>query len=293
MKKHASVIGDPVTHSLSPAIHKRWLRLCHVSGTYRAQQVAKEELNAFLFTWARGMPEQVGHNVTMPHKQEAFYWALQHPAVAVQPYAHMTRAVNLVFRRGDRLFADNTDAVVAQTLFADALQVRVDSRPLRVVILGAGGAARAVAIGISAFPHGAQITFVRTRKSNSPWSRDTFPLDIGLHSGATQRVLHLDALPRLLSQTDLLVNASPCGMQGYPSLDVPLWRLSREAVVADLVYRPVVTPFIKAAQAEALTTIDGLSFLLVQAAHSFESLFGVTPFLCDSLEASYRWLAKQ
>lgn len=293
MKKYASVIGDPITHSLSPAIHERWLRLCRISGTYRVQQVVKEELGAFLFTWARGRPEQVGHNITMPHKQEAFYWASQHPAVAVQPYAHMTRAVNLVFRRDDRLFADNTDAVAAQTLFADWLQDRVGRRPLRVVILGAGGATRAVAVGVSAFAHGAHITFVRTRKSNDPFSRDMFPLDITLHAGATQRVLSLDVLPRLLSQTDLLVNASPCGMPGYPSLDVPLWRLSREAVVADLVYRPIATSLIRNAKAEGLTTIDGFRFLLVQAAHSFESLFGVSPFLHDDLEASYKWLAKQ
>lgn len=250
---YAEVIGDPIAQSLSPMIHGYWLERLGIKAHYYKQHVRPEELADYLAVRAKD-PHWRGCNVTIPHKLAI----LDHVADPGN-VRHSIGAANTIFRLDDgSLGATNTDAGGFYTpLSASDLSGR------HAVILGAGGAARAVLFALRQVDIGHVTLMVRA------------PLKaLGLlgQFGLTGDVITMDAP---LPTADLLVNASPLGMKGYDgALDLDLARLGRGALVYDLVYNPLETPLLKAARNAGLETLDGLTMLIGQAAIAFELFFG-------------------
>ena len=261
----ACVIGWPVAHSRSPLIHSFWLRRLGIAGVYDRAAVPPGEFAAFAS--GIGRDGLVGANVTVPHKEAAFAACDRLTANAGD-----LGAVNTLWREDGALCGDNSDvAGFLASLDEQAPQWRGAQS---AVVLGAGGAARAVIQAlISAGTERIVVvnrTFERAENLASRFARGT---------GAAS----WDALPSLLTAADLLVNATSLGMSGQPALEIDLDGLKPRAIVADIVYVPLETPLLAAARRRGLRAVDGLGMLLHQAAPGFERWFGVRPAVTPEL----------
>ncbi len=263
----ACVIGWPVEHSRSPLIHNYWLKQYGIAGEYRRELVPREEFAAFIGSLAaRGY---VGANVTVPHKEAAL--ALSAP----DERARTVGAVNTLWFDGDVLRSTNTD-VEGFLDNLDACAPHWDRDAGKAVVLGAGGAARAVIYGLIA--RGVErITVINRTPGRAETLRKAF--------GGCVHVADWDTPGDDLADAALLVNTTTLGMQGQPDLAIDLARLPGHAVVADLVYVPGVTPLLAAAKRRGLRTADGLGMLLHQAVRGFALWFGKTPDVTAQLRA--------
>ncbi|WP_375248951.1 shikimate dehydrogenase family protein [Sphingomonas sp.] len=251
----AEVIGDPIAHSKSPLIHAFWLEKLGIDAGYRATRVVPDDLGTFLATRMTD-PDWRGCNITVPHKVAA----LDH---VPDPggLRESIGAINTVFRGEDGgWIGTNTDAAGFLSPIAD---LDLSGRP--VVVIGAGGAARAVLFALSRVGVGRVTLLNRT-----PLKGAALLARFGLAG---------DALPlsTRLPAAALLVNTSALGMTGQPPLDLDLTPLPEDAVVYDIVYAPLETPLLAAAGARGLDTVDGLEMLIGQAALAFELFFGAAP----------------
>ncbi len=263
----ACVIGWPVKHSRSPLIHEYWLKRYGVAGLYRREEVRPEAFADFI--GSLGERGYVGANVTLPHKEQAL--ALSVP----DDRARSVGAANTLWFEHGELRSTNTD-VEGFTANLDANVPGWDSQPGEAVVLGAGGGARAIICGL--IERGfTRINVVNRSLSRAEQLRGRF--------GACIHPYHWSAVPHLLARASLLVNATSLGMLGQPRLDIDLSPLHPDTVVTDLVYVPLNTPLIAAAQTRGLPTVDGLGMLLHQAVRGFAMWFGVWPEVTAELRA--------
>ncbi|WP_068091936.1 shikimate dehydrogenase [Novosphingobium rosa] len=256
---YAEVIGDPIAQSKSPIIHKHWLSALGLQGDYRHAHVTAQALPAYIA--ARRQDENWrGCNVTMPHKQTVM------PLLdALDPLAEQVGAVNTVVRGKDgRLTGYNTDA---RGSFEPLLPYLVDL-PRRIVLLGNGGAARAILAALTGAGQSVTLAARNTEKARA--------LADELAPDAAVTDLARFAQPGV-GDVDLLINASPLGMVGNPPLAFDLTHLSEQAVVFDIVTAPLETRLLQAACAAGLVTIDGLAMLIEQAVMAFALFFGELP----------------
>jgi shikimate dehydrogenase len=263
----ACVIGWPVEHSRSPLIHNYWLKACGVAGAYRREAVAPEQFRDFLQSLAsRGY---LGANLIFPHKETAL--ACAQPDDRVRAVG----AVNTLWLEGGTLRATNTDVAG----FLDNLDACVpgwDRDCQTAVVLGAGGAARAVVYGL--LQRGTPRIIVTNRTARRAQALQEW-------FGSRVRVAPWEERNEWLAAATLLVNATKLGMPGQSELAADIARLPADAVVADLVYVPLVTPLLRAATARDLRIADGLGMLLRQAAPQFHLWFGKKPEITSELRS--------
>ncbi len=251
----AEVIGDPIAQSKSPVIHNFWLDALGIEAEYRRTHVAAGRLGDF-FAERRDDPDWRGCNITLPHKQAALDFVEDRGGVR-----QSIGAINTVFRDRDGvLVGTNTDA---GGFYAPIAGMDLGGAP--VVVIGAGGAARAVLFALSKMEVG-RVTLL----NRSPLKGAALLTAFGLQGDA----LPLDAT---LPPAALLVNTSPLGMIGQPPLAVDLSPLPDDALVYDIVYAPLETDLLARAHARGLQTVDGLDMLIGQAALAFEIFFGAAP----------------
>jgi shikimate dehydrogenase len=262
----ACLIGWPAAHSRSPLIHHYWLRTLGIEGGYNIEAVPPEGFAEFvLHLSTHGF---VGANVTIPHKERAL--ALSMPDAR----ARAVGAANTLWYEGGELHSTNTDIEgFLNNLDACAPGWETAGDPL---VLGAGGSSRAVVFGLIERGikrvHLVNRTVERARALAGQFGADVHPVA-------------WDAIRDLMPRAGLLVNTTSLGMQGQPVLDIDVGQLPSHAVVADLVYVPLVTPLLAAARARGLKTADGLGMLLHQAVRGFELWFGQRPAVTSELRA--------
>ena len=259
MTRAACIVGYPVKHSRSPKLHGYWLKRLGIDGDYRAEEVTPEDFPAFLANLAaRGY---TGCNITIPHKEAAF--ALSEPDAR----AKAVGAANTLWLDNGRLRSTNTD-VEGFIGSLDAASPGWDRRTARAVVLGAGGAGRAVVYGL--IERGIKHIDVVNR---SFAKAEAFRVQYGDSIHPVQ----WEELARVLQGASLLVNSTSLGMQKQPELDLDISGLAEGAVVSDIVYIPLETPLLAAAIRRGLKTANGLDMLLHQAVRGFELWFGVRP----------------
>jgi shikimate dehydrogenase len=263
----ACVIGWPVEHSRSPLIHNYWLKRYGIDGEYRRELVPREEFASFV----RSLPVRgyVGANVTVPHKEAAF--ALSE----VDESARTVGAVNTLWFEGGVLRSTNTD-IEGFLANLDVCVPHWERNKSHAVVLGAGGAARGVIRGLLARGL-AQIAVANRTLARAEAMRQTF--------GERVRPIRWEDISAALPAAALLVNTTTLGMKGQPALAIDVRRLHDRAIVADLVYVPVLTPLLAAAKERGLRTADGLGMLLHQAVRGFALWFGKTPEVTAELRA--------
>ncbi|HEY1979091.1 MAG TPA: shikimate dehydrogenase [Xanthobacteraceae bacterium] len=262
----ACVIGWPIGHSRSPLIHNYWLKKYGIDGEYRREAVPPEDFRDFVQSLtARGY---AGANVTVPHKEAAL--ACSQP----DDRARAVGAANTLWLDGG-LRSTNTD-VEGFLNNLDACAPGWQSGLRKAVVLGAGGAARAVIYGL--LDRGVERIALVNRTPERAAALH------GLFGPRVEPTLWQDRNEALADAT-LLVNTTTLGMHGQPSLDIDIGRLSDHAVVAELVYVPLVTPLLRTAAARKLRTADGLGMLMHQAVRGFALWFGKTPEVTAELRA--------
>jgi shikimate dehydrogenase len=251
----AEVIGDPIAHSKSPLIHGFWIEKLGLEADYRACHIRPDALAGY-FADRKDDPSWRGCNITIPHKVAA----LDHVADPGGVRASIG-AINTVFRdEENRLVGTNTDAGGFYLPISG-----VDLAGQSVIVIGAGGAARAILFALARADVG-DVTLVARNALKA--------LPLLTQMGLKGRVQPFDAR---LPSAALLVNTSPLGMTGHEPLDLDLSPLPDDAIVYDIVYSPLETGLLRAARERDLATIDGLDMLIGQAALAFELFFGVQP----------------
>lgn len=264
----ACVIGWPVAHSRSPLIHNFWLRELGIEGSYERAAVAPDDVADFVRSLAvRGF---TGANVTLPHKEAAFALCEQ-----VTPVAARLRAVNTLWLEDGRLFGDNTD-VEGFLRAVDEAAPGWASRTGKAVVLGAGGAARAIveSLGLREIPRVVVINRTAARAR-----------EIADRAKARVEVASWAEAGAALEDADLLVNTTSLGMNGQPPLEIDLEPLPKTAVVCDIVYVPLETTLLVEAKARGLVMVGGLGMLLHQAVPGFARWFGVEPRVTPELRS--------
>lgn len=261
MLPRAGVIGNPISHSLSPKLHSFWLQRYGLKGSYTALEVPEDALESTL----RGLPAQgfIGVNVTIPHKVSVMQFA-DH----VTDRATLIGAANtLTFKDDGRIFADNTDGYgFTANLQQGAPNWNPKAGP--AAIFGAGGAARAIIVALADAGVPEIVISNRTRPKAEAL-RDDF--------GARVRVVDWVQADQMLTDAMTVVNTTSLGMVGAQEFKVSLDQLNPAATVTDIVYTPLRTPFLDAAEKAGCTTVDGLGMLLHQGVPGFERWFGHRP----------------
>ncbi len=262
----ACIVGWPVAHSRSPLIHNYWLKRYGIAGEYRREAVPPEQFAEFARSLAaRGY---AGANVTVPHKEAAL--KLSQP----DERARAVGAANTLWLEGGALRSTNTD-VEGFLDNLDACAPQWDRGLGKAVVLGAGGAARGVIYSLIGRGVG-RITVVNRTRSRAEGLRQRFGDAVHPADWSDESVL---------ADAGLVVNATVLGMAGQPELPLDVRQLPGHAVVAELVYVPLVTPLLRAARGRGLSTADGLGMLMYQAVGGFTLWFGRAPEVTAELRA--------
>ena len=265
----AGVMGWPVDHSLSPRLHGYWLEANGIDGAYLPLAVAPEHFAQALRVLA--LLGFRGVNITVPHKEAAL------DVVDVAgPLARRIGAVNTIIVRGDgTLEGTNTDAYgFTEHLKATVPDWQASRGP--AVIIGAGGAARAISVAL------VDAGVAEIRIVNRTLARAEA---LATAVGEPVRVLPWTGRANAVGDAALVVNTTTLGMTGQPALDLEAASIADDAVVCDIVYAPLQTPLLRAAAGRGLRTVGGLGMLIHQARPGFEAWFGVAPEITDDLRA--------
>ncbi|HEV2504764.1 MAG TPA: shikimate dehydrogenase [Mesorhizobium sp.] len=257
--KKAFVIGHPIAHSRSPKIHGHWLKAYGIAGSYEAIDVTPDELPGFLSVlMEKGFN---GGNVTIPHKEAVFAAVKRRDAAAEQ-----IGAINTLWIEEGEIRGGNTDAHGFAANLDEYAPDWASNGP--AVVLGAGGAARAIVHALK--ERGVRdIRIINRTKARAVELRDQFGAGVSAHGSETTDELTADA--------GLLINTTALGMHGNEGLPADPASLPAHAIVTDIVYVPLETPLLAAARQRGLKTVDGLGMLLHQAVPGFERWFGRRP----------------
>ncbi len=269
MSIKAAVIGHPISHSKSPLIHGHWIEKHGLTGSYEAIDVPCGNLENRVRDLVKG--GYVGFNVTLPHKEDMLDLCNE-----VDEIARAVGAVNTVQIRDGRLFGTNTD------VFGFVENVKIgapdfDFAAGRAVVLGAGGAARAVVQGL--LQEGAPEILLLNRTQEKAQHL--------VQSAGQPEKIKVGAWGErsaLLADANIVVNSTSLGMQGQPALEIDLAALPKNALVSDIVYAPLMTDLLKAAQGRGNPVVTGIGMLLHQARPAFQMWFGVLPEVDEALE---------
>ena len=257
----AGIAGWPVAHSLSPILHNAWLAAAGIDGVYVPFGIAQGDFQAF----ARGARAGGvrGLNITLPFKEQALAMATH-----ASERARLAQAANvLVFEADGTIRADNTDGLGLLRAFeTQAPGFDITAGP--VVILGAGGGARGAAAAIKSAGC-REVRIVNRTVSKAA------AIAGGLGAGVS--AWPLDDVARAFEGAGAVINATSAGLASESQLAVPLDLTPETAVVMDMVYKPLVTPFLQQAQALGRRTVDGLAMLIGQAGPAFEAFYGQPP----------------
>jgi shikimate dehydrogenase len=263
--KRACVIGWPVEHSRSPAIHFYWLKQLGIDGFYEKRAVSPEDIDTFLRDLASH--GYAGANVTVPHKEAAL-----RAAVHADDAARSVGAANTLWLQDGALHASNTD-IYGFLRNLDDRAPGWDASGKAAVVLGAGGAARGILRGLLDRGFG-QIRLINRTVERAE--------ELARFFGPAVEALAWDRRSAALEGAGLLVNTTTQGMGGA-ALDIDLRALPADAVVHDIIYVPLETPLLRQARERGLRAADGLGMLLHQAVPGFERWFGVRPEVTPEL----------
>lgn len=262
----AGVIGNPISHSLSPQLHTHWREALQISGRYTSFKVDEAGLEQALRQFADD--GFAGLNVTLPHKVDVLSFATQ-----ITDRARSIGAANtLTFLPGGGFEADNTDGY---GFMANLYQMAPNWDPTHgpAAVFGAGGAARAILYSLIAA--GVPEIYLANRTiAKAEALRDEF--------GATIKTVNWDAATKMLPMAHTVINTTSLGMKGGGAFSIPLDALNPTAVVTDIVYNPLETPFLLEAKKNGCQTVDGLGMLLHQGVPGFERWFGQRPLVTQA-----------
>ena len=262
--KKVALIGHPISHSLSPKLHNYWIEKYGIDAVYEAVDVLPDELEITI----KRMQEEgyIGCNITMPYKHR-----VTDLGMFFLKGIHITAVNTINFKMKGSVIVglENTDIEGFKRAITKHLK-----KPCRVLIIGTGGVASSIC----------QALYEQNSWCEVIVAYQTPKKILGVYGRhPNNRYIPLADAEDYLDDIDLLINATPCGMKGYPELDIDLSPLNKNAVVFDAVYNPIKTGLIKQAEELGIKTISGLEMFLYQAQASFETWFGIKPEITQEL----------
>ena len=267
--KKAAVIGFPVKHSWSPIIHNYWIKEHGIFGEYEKIEVHPNDLKSLVIS----KKEQgfSGLNITIPHKEK-----VTEICDELSESARVLQAVNLITFKNNIIYGDNTDGGgFVESFKEDFPDINLSS--LRIGILGAGGAAKSIALSLS--KENPKKIFVFNRNIDRA---EKLVEKVNFHAAEP---LHIGDINLKKLSIDLLINATPVGMTGMTDTNfINFKNIGGIEFFADIVYNPENTESMSLARSQNIKTIGGLGMLLYQAVPSFESFFGVRPEVTNGLK---------
>ena len=267
--KKAAVIGFPVKHSWSPIIHNYWIKEHGILGEYKKIEVHPSDLKSLVIS----KKEQgfSGLNITIPHKEKA-----TEICDKLSESARVLQAVNLITFKNNIIYGDNTDGDgFVESFKEDFPDINLSS--LRIGILGAGGAAKSIALSLS--KENPKKIFVFNRNIDRA---EKLLEKVNFHAAEP---FHIDDINLKKLSFDLLINATPVGMAGMTDTNfINFKNIGGIEFFADIVYNPENTESMILARSQNIKTMGGLGMLLYQAVPSFESFFGVRPEVSNALK---------
>ena len=267
--KKAAVIGFPVKHSWSPIIHNYWIKEHGILGEYKKIEVHPSDLKSLVIS----KKEQgfSGLNITIPHKEKATEICDE-----LSESARVLQAVNLITFKNNIIYGDNTDGGgFIESFKEDFPDINLSS--LRIGILGAGGAAKSIALSLS--KENPKKIFVFNRNIDRA---EKLLEKVNFHAAEP---FHIDDINLKKLSIDLLINATPVGMAGMTDTNfINFKNIGGIEFFADIVYNPENTESMSLARSQNIKTMGGLGMLLYQAVPSFESFFGVRPEVTNGLK---------
>lgn len=267
--KKAAVIGFPVKHSWSPIIHNYWIKEHGIFGEYKKIEVHPSDLKSLVIS----KKEQgfSGLNITIPHKEK-----VTEICDELSESARILQAVNLITFKNNLIYGDNTDGGGFVESFKEDFP-DINLSGLRIGILGAGGAAKSIALSLS--KENPKKIFVFNRNIDRA---EKLVEKINFHAAEP---FHIDDIDLKKLSFDLLINATPVGMAGMTDTNfINFKNIEGIEIFADIVYNPENTENIILARSQNIKTMGGLGMLLYQAIPSFESFFGVRPKVSNGLK---------
>ncbi len=271
----AAVIGDPISHSLSPKIHGFFLEKYKIDGTYEAIRIEKNNLRADVQKLV--VQGFAGFNVTIPHKEEIFKLC-DYKSKSAQ----LTGAVNTVIITKDgKFFGHNSDADGFLNNLKNSQPDFVLKNKIAFVI-GAGGAARAIVYGL--IKSGVKKILITNRSFGRAEKLITNFTNFSAKNSCEIKFLNLENFSKQLGDCDLLVNSTALGMVGQEKLELDLKNLNKAAIVYDIVYKPLITDLLALAQKRGNKITSGIGMLIQQALIGFEAWFGKKPEVDSELE---------
>lgn len=277
------VIGQPVTHSLSPAIHEYWiaqagLDACYIPFRHRVGDF-------FPLIESLRVLDVRGFNITVPYKSEILPYL-----TSIDPQAQAMGAVNTVVNEGGRWHGLNTDGSgYLRHLRASVEADQLTQNLKQTLILGAGGAARSIVVALA--NAGAEQIIICNRSAEKAQA-----LASHLQPVVGKTVLSTrpwDERESALEQVGLVVNTTSLGMTGQAPLTLDLGNMRGGGIVSDIVYHPLMTPLLQDAHARGLVTVDGLGMLLGQAAEAYHAWFGIIPVVDQALRDRLQTMLRQ
>lgn len=265
-----AVIGHPIGHSKSPLIHNYWIEKYGLNGTYEAIDIAPDDLKS-------GIQKLIdegykGFNVTIPHKESMLKLCDE-----IDGNAELCGAVNTVCIKDGKLHGFNTDSFGFLANIKQAYP-DFDFEEGAALVIGAGGASRAIVSGLVGHRIPEVLLVNRTKER-----AEKIVSDIGLNTDLVE-AMDWDERNDALQWVNLVVNTTSLGMEGQPELDLDLEKLSDSALVNDIVYNPLETDLLKAANVKGNKTVTGIGMLLHQARPAFQKWYGIMPDVDDTLE---------
>ncbi len=266
--KIAAIIGNPVGHSLSPMIHRYWLDCYKIDGAYVPFKIEGADVATVLDAMQRmGF---VGCNVTVPHKEAVAAIVANKTDAAKQ-----IGAVNTLIRGANgEWIGDNTDGYG----FYHNLKTHYPQKTAALktaMMIGAGGAARAIIVALQKAGVEKIKVVNRTQDRAKALAKDVDKIHVVAWSDAE----------KAMASCDVIINTTSLGMAGQPDLELSLEHAPAHAIIADIVYRPLMTPWLVQAQSRGFEVLTGIGMLLHQAVPGFEAWFGVRPEVSPALQA--------
>lgn len=286
--KKACVIGYPIKHSLSPVIHNYWLGKNGIEGEYEAVEVAPDDLEWFILNLHKNGYK--GCNITVPHKEEAWKIIDKHYGFGgtecgkeslPSHVAKFMKAINtIVVDDEGKLTATNTDFLgFARNLIAS--EPEFDYRNAVCLIVGAGGAAKAIAFALASLGV-YQIVMVNRTIEKCFEIKDIITQNFGYDEDRFD-VVEWEKRNDVVKHCNFVVNTTSLGMQGSAELDLDISGMNEDSLVTDIVYNPLETKLLADARVNGYKVVDGLGMLLHQAVPGFEGWFGKSPIVDEEL----------
>ncbi|WP_047986352.1 shikimate dehydrogenase [Ornithinibacillus californiensis] len=268
MEGKLGLVGYPIKHSLSPWIHQRFLENTETIGTYSILEVLENELEQMVQTIRKNSYK--GFNVTLPYKQKIIPFLDE-----LDPHAKEVGAVNTVLNRNGKLIGYNTDGIGYLRSLTNHYPAFVEDRQKNVLLLGAGGAARAIYYALN--QSGFQFIDIANRTIEKAQSIADLKTPVSKTS-----VLTLSEAEKNLDKYDLIIQTTNVGMKpNEDEVPIRLEKLQENAIVSDIIYQPIWTKLLKEAKSRGASVHHGHSMLLYQAQYAFEIWFGRLPIITN------------